>query len=327
MNFVSKPGIYKITNKINNKIYIGSSYSISKRISEHKYQLRRNSHPNIYLQSSWNKYGEDNFEFSIVTYFEEYNKDILQNEEQTWIDYYDCANRENGYNLCPIAYTKAGYKMDEESRKNISNGLRKRFKDNPDAKNHISKLNKKLIEKYGTKVCIRTNKLSEQDVISIANMNKTEVNIQELAELYNVSISCIKDIFSGRRWSSITNIHYENIRKKLKREDILNIVDLYENNKLNPIQIANIYNTSSSNIRNILTGKTFSNITGIQKRFIPPSDTNNIHILQYDLNNVFIKEWNSLSQIEKENPDIKRKEVSKHCKTNEPYKWFIWKYK
>ena len=61
MNFVSKPGIYKITNKINNKIYIGSSYSISKRISEHKYQLRRNSHPNIHLQSSWNKYGEDNF--------------------------------------------------------------------------------------------------------------------------------------------------------------------------------------------------------------------------------------------------------------------------
>lgn len=327
MNFVSKPGVYKITNKINNKIYIGSSYSISKRISEHKYQLRRNSHPNIHLQSSWNKYGEENFIFSIVTYFENYNREVLQNEEQKWIDYYDCTNREKGYNICPIAYTKAGYKMDEDARKNISNGLRKRFNNNPNSKDHISKLNKKLIKEYGVEVCIRSNKLSEQDVITIINMGKENVNIQELANLYNVSTSCISDIFSGRRWSHITNIQYKTERSNLKKEDVINIVDLYENKKLEPVQIANLYNTSSENIRNILSGKTFSNITGIQKRSIPSSKNNNIHILQYDLNNMFIREWDSLAQIERENPDIKRKQVSEHCKINKPYKGFIWKYK
>ena len=59
-------GIYKIENKVNGKIYIGSSIEVHVRLMNHKYMLRANKHDNEYLQKSFNKYGEDNFIFSLV---------------------------------------------------------------------------------------------------------------------------------------------------------------------------------------------------------------------------------------------------------------------
>jgi group I intron endonuclease len=59
-------GIYKIFNKVNNKYYIGSSNNIKRRWRDHKKMLRGNRHDNIYLQNSWNKYGENNFDFIVI---------------------------------------------------------------------------------------------------------------------------------------------------------------------------------------------------------------------------------------------------------------------
>jgi len=62
---IKKSGIYKIINKVNGKYYIGSSNDIKGRWSEHKNDLKANRHDNDYLQKSWNKYGEENFEFEV----------------------------------------------------------------------------------------------------------------------------------------------------------------------------------------------------------------------------------------------------------------------
>lgn len=59
-------GIYKIENKLNGKLYIGSSYNINERKSKHYYDLRNNKHHSITLQRSYNKHGEDNFIFEII---------------------------------------------------------------------------------------------------------------------------------------------------------------------------------------------------------------------------------------------------------------------
>ena len=45
-------GIYKITNKVDGKFYIGSSKNLHKRWLSHRSELRRNHHCNQHLQSA-----------------------------------------------------------------------------------------------------------------------------------------------------------------------------------------------------------------------------------------------------------------------------------
>lgn len=59
-------GIYCIENKINNKTYIGSSKNLYQRLLKHFALLRHNKHENAHLQSAWNKYGEESFEWFIL---------------------------------------------------------------------------------------------------------------------------------------------------------------------------------------------------------------------------------------------------------------------
>jgi|LakMenEpi03Aug12_release.lakeMendotaPanAssembly.Ray.scaffolds.fasta_scaffold64726_6 hypothetical protein len=47
-------GIYKITNTINNKCYIGQSIDCRKRINAHKHSLYYNKHTNSFLQNAYN---------------------------------------------------------------------------------------------------------------------------------------------------------------------------------------------------------------------------------------------------------------------------------
>jgi len=61
-----KSGIYLIGNIINDKKYIGSAKNINKRWYQHKYALNNNTHDNSCLQNAWNKYGENNFKFTII---------------------------------------------------------------------------------------------------------------------------------------------------------------------------------------------------------------------------------------------------------------------
>lgn len=73
-------GVYKITNIVNNKFYIGStSVTFKSRLKDHLSQLRRDIHTNIYLQEDWNIFGEDSFEFSIIEILES-SEEILNCE-------------------------------------------------------------------------------------------------------------------------------------------------------------------------------------------------------------------------------------------------------
>lgn len=77
-------GIYKITCSGNGKFYIGSSINIEKRWCQHKSQLKYCRHENIHLQRTYNKYGKDSFEYSIIDIVDP-SLDILT-IEQKYID-------------------------------------------------------------------------------------------------------------------------------------------------------------------------------------------------------------------------------------------------
>lgn len=75
--------IYFIKNLKNSKIYIGSTKNFKKRKNTHTRQLKNNKHHCVYLQRSYNKYGQENFIFGIL---EECNEKELFDKEQEWID-------------------------------------------------------------------------------------------------------------------------------------------------------------------------------------------------------------------------------------------------
>lgn len=89
-------GIYVIVCLVNHKKYIGSSVNIERRWKSHLYNLRKNYHCNYYLQSDWNEYGEDNFQFDIV---EICSEDCLIQRESFYVNNYKCLNRKFGYNI------------------------------------------------------------------------------------------------------------------------------------------------------------------------------------------------------------------------------------
>ena len=59
-------GIYKITNNINNKCYIGQSKNIKRRFSEHKSEKYRKIHITKRLYRAITKHGIENFSFEII---------------------------------------------------------------------------------------------------------------------------------------------------------------------------------------------------------------------------------------------------------------------
>ena len=89
-------GVYKIRNKINAKVIIGSSKNIKKRWNAYRSTLNKGVYSNLYLQNSWDKYGASNFEFSIL---EECSEAELLIKEDKWMEHYKSMDSKYGYNL------------------------------------------------------------------------------------------------------------------------------------------------------------------------------------------------------------------------------------
>lgn len=93
-------GIYKYTNQINGKVYIGQSIDIRQRQYAHKssaYNEKANDF-NTQFHQAIRKYGIENFDFEILEEIapEEYNKVYLDQLEKYYIKKYDSFH--TGYN-------------------------------------------------------------------------------------------------------------------------------------------------------------------------------------------------------------------------------------
>lgn len=91
--------IYIIRNKVNNKIYVGSTDHLKKRWSAHRHLLENKKHHSKHLQSAYNKHGKENFLFEI---YKKVNENELLVEEQKALDCLKPFGK-NGYNVARTA--------------------------------------------------------------------------------------------------------------------------------------------------------------------------------------------------------------------------------
>jgi group I intron endonuclease len=90
-------GIYKITNNVDGKFYIGSSVNLKNRLANHFSKLRNNKHSNIYLQRAFIVHGEANFKAEIVEVTNNLHQSELLDIEQKYLD--DIEDWSTSYNL------------------------------------------------------------------------------------------------------------------------------------------------------------------------------------------------------------------------------------
>lgn len=115
-------GIYKISFLSTLKVYIGQSTDIYRRLSEH-WASANASEDNLnertkrdYLlpiHRAMRKYGYGNTCLEIL---ERCSKDLLDEREKYWIDFYQSANRKYGYNLSYGGQDSFGLKGERHSR-------------------------------------------------------------------------------------------------------------------------------------------------------------------------------------------------------------------
>ena len=154
-------GIYKFTNKLNNKVYIGKSVNVESRIKRHLCNFK-NENNQCYFYRAIRKYGIENFEYEIIC---ECKKENLNEMEKYYIHLYVSNNLKYGYNMTEGGDGALGRHCTEENRKKLS----KRMKENNPMKNGMSDEQKKKISqslkgrKMSKEFCEKTSKRMKEN--------------------------------------------------------------------------------------------------------------------------------------------------------------------
>ena len=229
-------GIYSLTNKTTNKKYIGQTVYLNGRKGDHLLNLRRNQHDNDYLQKAFNKYGEDEFIFEVLEVIEKLesganDKDRLTEREQYWMDYYNCYDRECGYNINPSAEVNymSGKTHTEEARKKISEAAKGRKMTEEDKERLItSRTNKpsKAIRKIPIKEAKHEIKkvgktLYEYHVKTPEGIEHTFTNLAEFCNLNNLSRTHLANMINKGKFYKGWRGHKIDIKEAKENVEII----------------------------------------------------------------------------------------------------------
>ena len=158
--------IYKSTNKITGKIYIGqTTHTLDKRIKGHIKESKIESNRPFML--SINKYGEDNFTFETIDSAN--NLDELNDKEVYWINFYDSVSP-NGYNVTGGGQGKK-MKTTKELSRIISEGLKnsEKWQETKNNEEYKIKMEKSFIGWF------RCKKFSQEHKEKIWEKNKERI--------------------------------------------------------------------------------------------------------------------------------------------------------
>ena len=137
--------IYKITNKVNGKCYIGQTVQgFDKRYAGELAKYTCSKH----LKSSIQKYGIDNFD--ICKIFDiAFSREELDIKEKSWISIYKATNREYGYNSTIGGEGVCGFHHTEETKQKLRKIFTGKFvgeKHHMYGKHHTEETKRKMVE-------------------------------------------------------------------------------------------------------------------------------------------------------------------------------------
>lgn len=206
--------IYKITNLVNNKMYIGQTIHPDRRWTEHK-QKARHGQDKFPIHLAINKYGEENFLFEIIEWTENYNE-----EEKRLIKELNTLSP-NGYNLGKGGENHVMYGEDNPKNKVKNNNVLliiQDLKDNKMTDRDIAMkygLTDKIIadinhgyshkiegEKYPIRIKRGSQKLTLEQVKEIKDLLETSlISYSELGKIYGVTKQSIYSINYGQTFN------------------------------------------------------------------------------------------------------------------------------
>ena len=182
--------VYKITNLVTNKVYIGiTNQGSGVRYQKHWSDARHGDPCPIHLSMA--KYGEENFKLEVIDFAKTY--DELKEKEKYWIKQCDSKNREKGYNLTDGGDGTFGRMHSEETKEKIRQKAIGR-KASEETKKRMS-LSQQKHKELHQKNADHARMFNYRPVIALdldGNTLKEFVTTKECAKEYRVSSTMIK---------------------------------------------------------------------------------------------------------------------------------------
>lgn len=272
--------IYKITNLIDTKVYIGQTSNPQKRWKEHQqlgsitYINNKNKHSRLYL--AMRKYGVENFIFEVI----EEPTANYNDRERYWIQYYNSfLDKNKGYNLTlggenppvltgednvlSVYSNKAIEQIQQELALNVKtyDEISQQYQF---PKGYLTMINAGT-SRYNLDLTypLRTNGNERKDKTLVEEiifeLLYTENSIEDLKKKYSIGDKTIRKINRGQHAHSIIEIDYP-IRQpyqQLSSYLVSEIIQDLQNTELKLSDVEQKYNLSKSTISRINQGKRY----------------------------------------------------------------------
>ena len=214
--------IYKFTNRINDKVYIGQTYNLQTRLNSHKSKALNTKNK---FYNAVRKYGWENFELSILSTITANTKEelstLLDKLEIEYIRQYN--SYKSGYNSTLGGHSKRGYKLSEEFSEKCKS---RTYSDDTRKKMSISAKNRIISEETRLKLrnsAIKRN-FSKYRELTTSSRNKAikralGVPVLQLDINFNIinRFDSISDAIKYIKNSISPNLTLVGIRKGLSR--------------------------------------------------------------------------------------------------------------
>lgn len=194
------PAIYRITNLVNGKIYVGQTVDFYNRYHKHKNSVRDNSAGGRAIVAAFRKYGFEKFKFEIL---ESPAIGELTEREQFWIDSLCACKKEIGYNLAPAAGSCLGVKHSKETREKVSRASSGR-KHSEQTKRLMSQIHK------GKRLTEEHRKRISQVQLGRRNENKAGKSVEQICMNSGATIAVFRSASAAHKQvgGGVANILY-----------------------------------------------------------------------------------------------------------------------